>query len=542
MAFARSSEGASEGATENPDAAVRACYQRLEERILARDQRGASECYYDLLRDGRPLTEMLREGVRIHAPYTHVPYHERIDNGFVNFVNNDHCLLSARATLNLAQWLPREAAGLPMAQTIWYIPTGLDIWNQKINKAPGHYARGMAPQQSAPPKPVVHWPDQEPERLAGPLRERLDHWLTLVHRGHVLEAYRVFLGLMLHAPDRQAALAELVFAGLIDLQDRAFLNRSYTTGHKSYRARATVELGTAIGWHDAHAILYAGALDMAVGPRWYSTYEMACNCITHYLEQQKISAIPYAGVTAKELALLQNSEPLRAEEAEAFLEVLLGEHEPAYLEYLSRLLLAGKGPRQILDVLQIGAAQVLLRTHDSLNFSISQHCYEYCNTLGWFFDSFAHPQRLKLLYCAASFLNRNAWHQKHIGEWHAHRPGPVAAAERMSAAQLRQRITAAIVALDGEQAVAWTTAYLANGGASQPLVQELALTACRLGNDPHNQELAQCLLEDYAKNRGFDRNQLLLACVQHTAVHRKYGDYLECGRRYARAMGVAALS
>ena len=30
---------------------------------------------------------------------------------------------------------------LPMAQTIWYIPTGLDIWNQKINKAPGHYTR-----------------------------------------------------------------------------------------------------------------------------------------------------------------------------------------------------------------------------------------------------------------------------------------------------------------------------------------------------------------------------------------------------------------
>jgi hypothetical protein len=42
------------------------------------------------VRDGRPLPEMLREAVRIHGPYTHVPYHERIDNGFVNFVNNDH--------------------------------------------------------------------------------------------------------------------------------------------------------------------------------------------------------------------------------------------------------------------------------------------------------------------------------------------------------------------------------------------------------------------------------------------------------------------
>src|SRR5437016_10591901 len=53
----------------------------LEERIMARDQKGASEVYYSLVRDGRPLPEMLREAVRIHAPYTHVPYHERLDDG-----------------------------------------------------------------------------------------------------------------------------------------------------------------------------------------------------------------------------------------------------------------------------------------------------------------------------------------------------------------------------------------------------------------------------------------------------------------------------
>ena len=98
---------------------------------------------------------------------------------------------------------------------------------------------------------------------------------------------------------------------------------------------------------------------------------------------------------------------------------------------------------------------------------------------------------------------------------------------------------AAIVALDVPQSIAWARAYLASGADRQPLVQQLALTACRVGNDPHNQEIAQCLLEDYAKNRGFDRDRLLLACVQHTAGHRKYGDFLECGRRYGKAMGVA---
>ena len=39
------------------------------------------------------------------------------------------------------------------------------------------------------------------------------------------------------------------------------------------------------GWDRAHPVLYAGVLDMAVGPRWYSTYEMACNAITVYIEE-----------------------------------------------------------------------------------------------------------------------------------------------------------------------------------------------------------------------------------------------------------------
>src|ERR1035438_3662990 len=79
--------------------AAKALYDRLEDRCLMRDQVGASEVYYDLVRAGRPLPEIIAEGVRIHAPFTHVPYHERIDDGYPNFVNNDHRLLSARATI-----------------------------------------------------------------------------------------------------------------------------------------------------------------------------------------------------------------------------------------------------------------------------------------------------------------------------------------------------------------------------------------------------------------------------------------------------------
>jgi hypothetical protein len=516
-------------------------YAALRERVLARDQIGASEVYYDLLRRGRPTPELLAETVRTHAAYTHVPYHERIDEGFVNFVNNDHCLLSARAAIHLSQLMPKGAEGLPLAQTIWYIPTGLDIWNQKIYKAPGHYSRRGEKHVGAAPMPVVYWPDQAPERLDGSLTERLGHWLTLVHRGQVIEAYRVFLGLMENPAERRAALAELAFAGLIDVQDRSYLNRSYTTGHKAFRARATVELGDAIGWDDAHDVLYAGALDIAVGPRWYSLYEMAGNCVTALIEQAPIQAIPYRATTERERAMLANSAPLSAAEGEAFVDTLLNQPEPAYMQHLTKLLVGGVRLRDIVDAIQLGAARVVLETTINTNFSLSQHCYEYCNTLGWFFDSFEHPQRIKLLYLVSSYLNQAAYHQRHMGDL---KPPPVATpagADKLSAAQLLDRIEAAVLALDGPQGLGLTQAYLASGADRAPLVKRLALAATRLGNDPHNQEIAQCLLEDYAKNRGWDRDRLLLACVQHTAVHRKYGEPQECARRFGAAMGVPSL-
>ena len=83
----------------------------------------------------------------------------------------------------------------------------------------------------------MYWPDQEPLSLEGPLKERLNHWMTLVHRGNVIEAYQVFLGMMQNKAERKDVLAEMCFAGLMDVQDRLLHNRSYTTGHKAYRAR-----------------------------------------------------------------------------------------------------------------------------------------------------------------------------------------------------------------------------------------------------------------------------------------------------------------
>ena len=517
-------------------------YHELEDRILARDQEGGGRVYYELLRRRRPLPEIMTEAVRIHAPYTHVPYHQRIDDGFPNFVNNDHCLLSARAAINLQKMLPETLAGLPLAQTIWYIPTGLDIWNQKILKAPGHYAtRGYKMPNTEPPKPIAYWPDQAPLRETGPLNERLNNWLTLVERGQVIDAYRTFLGLMEETEHREQVLAQLVFAGMIDVQDRMLYNRSYTTGHKAYRARSVVEIGDVVGWDNAHDTIYAGALDIAVGPRWHSVYEMACNVVTIFIEGKEVHAVPQSGAAERERTLLANTGTLNEAETEELVDALVGQHEPAYIEKISALLLAGKSPRRIIDAIQLAAAQVVLETDGPNNFSMPQHTYEYCNTLGWFYDNFAHPQRLKLLYVAGSMVNQAAWNQRGSGWLKPNRATAPGAAERLSGGQIIEHLGASLAALDPPEAVAWTQAYLDTGEDRSRLVERLALMAARIGNDPHNQEIPQCMLEDYGKNQCRDRERLLLACAHISAGHRKYGDPFEASRRFGEAMGLAEL-
>jgi len=182
---------------------------------------------------------------------------------------------------------------------------------------------------------------------------------------------------------------------------------------------------------------------------------------------------------------------------------------------------------------------VVLETVEPNNFSMPHHCYEYCNTLAWFFDNFDHPRRLRLIYLLASYLNHVAGHQQGIGDVNPVKVKTPSGADTLTAGQLLEKVDSAVCALNGPESLSWTQAYLNNVGDRGPLVERIALAATKLGNDPHNQEIAQCMLMDYGTNRHPERDKLLLAAAYHTAMHRKYGDPLEPARRYGEAMGMA---
>src|SRR5256885_12442157 len=64
--------------------------------------------------------------------------------------------------------------------------------------------------------------------------------------------------------------------------------------------------------------------------------------------------------------------------------------------------------------IQVAAGRVVLSVGSPANFSMPHHGFEYTNTLKWFYDTFAHPHRLKLLYVAGSFINQRS--EEHTSE------------------------------------------------------------------------------------------------------------------------------
>ena len=502
-------------------------YARLEERILARDQIGASQVFYDLVKAGRPVDELVRETVAIHAPYTHMPFHQRLDSGDVRFVNNDHCLLSMRAALQLKKLVPDENAFLPMAQTIWYIPTGLDPWNQLLGHAPGHYNRIYNMEFSgAPAAPVSHWADRTPIRSEEPLQERLDNWLTLVMRCDVEEAYGTFLGLMENPAEREQVLAQLMFAGLIDVQDRTLFRLSFTTGHRSYRARATIELAETVGWENAHDILYAGVMDLGVGPHWYSLYEMACTYSRVVLQGQDIEMRH------------KNTKPLSRAEVKQTVNAIQQGHEASVVRHIGGLLQAGKSITSIIDAIQLAATETILECGSPAAYNMPMHAYEYVNTVRWFYDRFDHPHQTKLLFVAASFVN-----EVYQGQLAFPGNGPrnlkaPRGASGWSQGQILEKLDDALVGLRPDDAVTLTQTYLKAGYDTAPLVSSIALGCSKLGNDPHNQEISLVQLEDFGRNTHAARGRLLMGAAAHAAGHRKYGEPLEAYRRFAESFGI----
>ncbi|HTI82182.1 MAG TPA: hypothetical protein VL614_17160 [Acetobacteraceae bacterium] len=491
--------------------------------ILQRDQPRTAEIFFNLVRDGRTMGDALSLVTEAEAPFVQVPNHVDVRDGQITLINNDHTILGLRTSADLTSYLPQQYRMLGMLQSVWYIPAGLDIWNQLLGKYPGRYAT-MKGMNVPPPShgPVVWNEDHEPIIEPGTIDQRLHSHMIATMSGDVKRSYGLFLGLAADEAARARLRDQLLFLGLIDLQDTVMGRKARNTGHKALRARAVVDLAGHIGWDRAHGVYYTGVPDMAVGPLYYSLYDAACVIVTEAFP-------PDAGKSLKQA----NQTPLAPEQVEDMVRLLMEADAQVVWDQITTHLRNGISVRSLGDAIQLGAAELVLRTTVGRKFTEGQHPFDYCNTANYWFRTSDNPYQPRVLYLMANFVNDAARANKRYSSVIEQEFASHDLSGRTPEALLRDQ-DEAIMAFDFPRATAVANAYLQTGADRRALLETLAVTACKFQDDPHNQKISHSTFEEYGHNSTHLRDRLLLATARLLAGWPKMPGERDCYARYMK--------
>ena len=497
-------------------------FDALTEAILERDQPRTAELFFRMvMHDGRSVGDALSVVTAAEAPFVQVPSHINVRDGQISLVNNDHTLLGLRTSTSLMSFVPETYRLLPLLQSVWYIPAGLDIWNQLLAKYPGRYAMMKGFElPSADYHPVVWHQEQEPIIEAGTLQERLHEHMIATVSGNVKRSYGLFLGLAADEQARSRLRDQLRFLGAIDLQDTIIGRKARNTGHKSLRARAVTDLADFIGWDRAHGVFYTGVPDMAIGPLYYSLYDATCIIMTN--------EFPEAGKQLQQT----NQTPLTPAEVEEMVRLLMEADRDTLWELLTTHLRQGKSVKSLGDTIQIGAAEVILRTTVPRQFTDGQHAFDYCNTVNDWIRTSHNPYQPRLLYLMATFVNDAARNNQLFTPVLEEELAKHDVSHKTPQALLTE-LDESILALDIPRTTALAHAYLQSGADRNAYLATVAVTACKFQDDPHNQKITHSTFEEYHHNSTHLRDRLLLATARQLAGWVKMPGEREC---YARFM------
>jgi len=498
-------------------------FNLLTDAILQRDQPRTADLFFGMVaREGRSVGEALSIVTAAEAPFVQVPNHINVRDGQIVLVNNDHTILGLRTSTALMPYVPESHRLLPLLQSVWYIPAGLDIWNQLLGKYPGRYAT-MKGMNVPPPEygPVVWNQDQAPIREGSTIDERLNAHMLATMGGEVERSYGMFLDLAADEEARPRLRDQLLFLGLIDVQDTIMGRKARNTGHKALRARAIVDLADSVGWERAHGVFYTGVPDMAVGPLYYSGYDAACVILA--------AAFPDTGKQLREA----NQIPLTEAQVEEFVDLLMTGEQQAVWDRLTAHLQAGVSLRSLGDTIQIGAAELILRNTVPRAFTDGQHPFDYCNTANYWMRTSKSPYQPRVLYLMANFVNdaarANKWHTPVVDKELAGFQGAGRAPET-----LLRDLDEAILSFDIARSTAVANAYLQSGADRRPYQTAVAITACKFQDDPHNQKITHSSFQEYEHNSTHLRDRLLLASVRQLAGWPKMPGERDCYARFEK--------
>jgi hypothetical protein len=264
-----------------------------------------------------------------------------------------------------------------------------------------------------------------------------------------------------------------------------------------------------------------GVPDMAVGPLYYSLYDAACVILANDFAD--------AGKSLKQT----NKTPLTPLEVAEMVRLLMEADGPTVWDQVTAHLKNGKSIRSLGDTIQVGAAELILRTTVPRQFTDGQHPFDYCNTANHWMRTSDNPYQPRLLYLMAHFVNDVARSNKLFTDVIKSECAGFEPSGRTGPALLRE-LDEAILAFDVPRTTALADAYLRSGADRDAYMTAVALTACKFQDDPHNQKITHSAFEEYAHHTTHQRDRLLLAPVRLLAGWPKMPGERDCYARFEK--------
>ncbi len=514
-----------------------ATVERLREEIQGVRYREATATFCHLIAEqDRPLKDMIKQAIAAAAPFVQVPSHlMRLPTGEMRGVNYDHTILGWRGAIALMHELGGRRGILPNVQAIWYVPQGLNVWEQVICQFPGHYARDAEQCNRRFPgsdesvdrfdgpawNPAkIYFEDHAPI-VAGSAEDRLARMTWAIAEGDKQEAYGLFLGLAQMQEHRERLKDAILFSGIVDLQDTIINRGGYQNiGHKALRARALVDIADYLGWDQSHELMYTVVPDLACSPHLHGLWNEISNICRAELPDQ--AAIPK-----------RSGKPIGEQELDHLTEVLLWggpfDVNTAVMDLFKR----GAGILDVGDAVIVCFQRYLMDVLEHPHaFLHPTHALDYMNVVQSWSRNHENPHQVKGVFLGARFMNdtirSNAMFPRDPRFALEPRQAYRAWADDLAVERLLPMLKQHVLAQDAPRSCALVDSYLARTNERHNLLDTITYAACHWQNDPHVMRNCSTSLEEFRHNHTSRRDDIIRGFVKHQSRYVKRAPTHDC--------------